>query len=90
MSPEEITDAEYQKGFNEGYLMAKHDPELAKDLSKIEKDNSRMQGLKHGIEQFEKEQTKDRLPGWMQRDRFSNLDKDKEKEKGKDDLDRDY
>ena len=71
---------DYLKGFNEGYLIAENLPTLAEKLNKVKGDSMQLLGLRHGIEQFDKEKTKD-LPAWLKKDRQTSLDKDSEKDK---------
>ncbi len=54
---EELTiDPQYLKGFNNGYLLAKHEPELAKQLANHPNEhNAYFKGLVSGKEQYEKE-----------------------------------
>ena len=64
---------DYVKGFNEGYILSKHMPELAdkmpKDLS-----GERGQGFMQGRQQFLSEKEKDKLP-FLKNDRLSGLNK---------------
>jgi hypothetical protein len=57
MEQEETTvDPQYLKGFNNGYLLARHEPELAAQLSATPNDHSGFfKGLVGGKEQYEKE-----------------------------------
>jgi len=80
MDQDEIVSPEYQKRFNDGYLIAKHMPELAAHIKDAAKELS--DGFKDGIEQFEKE-TKTPYPSWLSKDRLSSLDKDFEQDKEK-------
>src|SRR5579871_5100638 len=73
---------EYQKRFNDGYLIAKHMPELATTLRDAAKTLD--DGFRDGIEQFAIEQQKGNYPAWMKKDRLSGLDKEEEQDKGKD------
>lgn len=57
-----LNEKEYIKGFNEGYLISKDLPNLAIQLSKTETTDSRGQGLRDGIEQFDLEKSKSRIP----------------------------
>jgi hypothetical protein len=43
---------EYNKGFNEGYLLAQHMPELSEKLASIKSDSPRMQGMIDGRKEF--------------------------------------
>lgn len=65
MSEEEKISPDYQTGFNEGYTIAKYNPELSGQLSKISFESERLTGFQEGREQFIKEQVKDRLPTWI-------------------------
>ena len=84
MDQDEYISPEYQKRFNDGYLFAKHMPELAKQIKGGTKELE--DGFKDGIEQFEKED-KAPYPSWLRKDRLSSLDKDEDIEPDKD-LDR--
>lgn len=76
---------EYLKGFNYGYMIAQHIPDLAQQVSKTAAESDRFKGLKDGIEQYTIEQSKERIPEWLKKDRLSSLDKNKDtKEKDKD------
>ncbi len=77
---------DYIKGFNEGYLLAKHDPELLEKLPVDLGKSERGAGFKAGKEQYFLEKAKERQPAWMRKDRIANLDKTKGKDKG--DLDK--
>ena len=53
---EQKIDPHYLKGFNNGYLLAKHEPELAKQLSAHQNDhNPYFKGLVAGKGQYDKE-----------------------------------
>lgn len=65
MEENENIDPEYLKGFNDGYLIAQHEPELAEKLSKIEAVSPRIVGIQQGRDQFIKEQLKTKLPNWL-------------------------
>jgi len=69
---------EYQKGFNEGYLVAQHLPELSNSLAKIESTSPRIEGFHDGHQQLLLEQIRKQR---INRD-------DKNKEKGFDDFER--
>ncbi|GAB3514283.1 hypothetical protein [Emticicia fontis] len=58
-------DTDFLKGFNEGYLIAKHEPELSAELTKISSKSSRIVGFKKGQEQFVLEQKIEMLPEWL-------------------------
>lgn len=69
---------DYIKRVNDGYVLAKYMPELAAKLKQAAKD--REDGFATGIEQFQKENEKDRhlLPVWINKDRLSSLSKDED------------
>ena len=52
---DEKVDPDFLKGFNEGYLLAHHNPELAEKLAAINSELSRVVGLKAGREQYQAE-----------------------------------
>lgn len=58
---------DYAKGFNDGYLMTEHAPELARALSKVESNAPRMEGFRDGRREWVLEQTKTRVPEREQR-----------------------
>jgi hypothetical protein len=85
MEKEEKISQDYLTGFNEGYTIAKYNPELAGQLANVTQDNLRGTGFQQGHEQFLKEQTKERLPSWVKGDRSerNSVVPDKNIEKGK-------
>lgn len=56
---------DYQKGFNEGYIIAQHMPELSDELSKVKSDSPRMEGFRDGHEQFSLEKDHVHVPAWL-------------------------
>lgn len=59
---EETLNPQYQKGFNHGYLLAKHKPELMKQLEKSLTDkNEYTKGILHGRAEYRMEKMKTRL-----------------------------
>jgi hypothetical protein len=78
-------DPAYIKGFNEAYLMGKHEPELLAKLPLDLGNSERSKGFIAGKEQYTLEQKKDRQPVWLKKDRLNNLN---DKEIDKDDLDK--
>jgi hypothetical protein len=48
----------YKRGFNDGYLLAKHAPELSAQLAEIESTSPRIEGMKDGREEYIIEQNK--------------------------------
>jgi len=65
MKETEKIDPKQLKGFNDGYLLATHEPELAEKLAKIEAVSPWLIGMQQGREQFIKEQLKEKLPNWL-------------------------
>lgn len=59
---EQQNDKEYIKGFNEGYLISKNLPDLSNKLSKTDLSDSRGQGMRDGIEQFNLEKSFEKIP----------------------------
>ncbi|MGN8037832.1 hypothetical protein ACTJJ0_22260 [Chitinophaga sp. 22321] len=78
---------DYIKGFNEGYTLAKHMPDLSEKLPTSLGSSERGQGFKAGRDQYILELEKQR-PSWLRKDRLSDLDKDQNADRDKDDLDR--
>jgi hypothetical protein len=85
MQEEQSPSAEYLAGFNQGYLIQKHLPDLGEKLSKSLSNTERSEAFKDGQKQFmlEKEQSK---PKFLQKDRLANSKREpnKSKDKGKD------
>ncbi|GAA3913674.1 hypothetical protein GO495_17645 [Chitinophaga oryziterrae] len=79
---------DYIKGFNEGYILIKHMPELSDKLPASMGNSERGQGFQAGKNQYILEREK-QLPSWLKSDRLSSLDKeDQERGKDKNDLDK--
>lgn len=51
----------YIKGFNHGYYLIKHNPELLKSILQSKSDNEYFKGLNDGSKVIEKEKIKTRL-----------------------------
>lgn len=86
---EQTPHPDYIKGFNEGYTLAKHMPDLSEKLPQSLGDTERGHGFKAGRDQYILEREHQRLPSWLRSDRLSSLDKeDQEQEKDKGDLER--
>lgn len=81
-------DPDFLKGFNDGYIIAQYEPELAEKLSKIEAVSPRIVGMQQGREQFLKEQLKTKLPNWLKdnstHDKSKQLSKDQNRDIEKD------
>ncbi len=69
MEDDDKVEPEYVRGFNEGYMIARHKPELAEKLANIDSDFIRLAGFKAGQDQYQKEQVRERLPSWLKGDR---------------------
>lgn len=78
----ELNEKEYIRGFNEGYIISKDLPDLAIQLSKTETTDSRGQGLRDGIEQFNLEKSTSRIPESFKAKR--SIEKDKTDNRQKD------
>jgi len=77
----------YQKGFNEGYVIAKHMPEMnIKPITGLQ-GNIRGEGFQDGQKQFAIEKNREALPGWLRDDRPQKESPDIDK--SRDDIDRD-
>ncbi len=77
-------DPEFVTGYNQGYTIAQHLPDLAEKLSKAVNDTPHGQGFKSGREQYQKEAKDSRRPSWLKQDRFTDMDKDDAKDMGRD------
>ena len=90
MDDQDKVEPDYVKGFNEGYTIAKHMPELAERLASIDSDFVRLAGFKAGREQQQAEMARERLPAWLKGDRSQKGDinpskgKDRDREPDKD------
>ncbi len=71
----------YTEGFNNGYLIAKHEPELSKKLTSgnTNEGNDYFDGLISGKQEYEMEKVKGRLKGISRNITPSKEDKSKEK-----------
>jgi len=65
MEDENRVDPDYIKGFNEGYVFAKHLPELSEQLSKTALQSSRNMGFLDGRKEYQSEKLKDKFPSWL-------------------------
>jgi hypothetical protein len=93
MENEERPTPAYLKGFNEGYALTQHMPELADQISKsLGKvlDSERGTGFNDGRKQSYMDKTKSLYPAYLRQDRDIDLDLDKDVEKDRDlgDLDK--
>ncbi len=82
--PDQLTpDSNYQKGFNEGYIITKHLPELSDGLAQVKTETPRIEGFKDGRKQYVLEQTKEHRPSWMKFDRNEVQGKEQSRERNK-------
>lgn len=58
---EEITEEKYIKGFNHGYILKEHKPELIENILSTTTKNEYLQGMQDGKDTFEQKRTKSRL-----------------------------
>lgn len=56
---------DYTRGFNEGYVIAEHLPDMAKSLSKIESASPRMEGFRDGLRQYAVEHLHGFRSAWL-------------------------
>ena len=84
MEDDDKVEPDYLKGFNEGYTIAQHQPELAEKLANINSDFIRLVGFKDGRKQYQAEQLKERLPSWIKGDRPAREQNPQTKTRGRD------
>lgn len=79
---------DYIKGFNEGYLISRHNPGLAEKLSSIEAASERLNGFKDGRLEYMRDMEREREhePAWVKRG-INSFD-DPERDVIRDDIDR--
>ena len=65
---------EYQQGFNEGYLIAQHLPDLSNELTRIKSISPRILGIQNGQEQHLLEQIQNNRNQLNDRSRQRDLD----------------
>lgn len=76
----DVPDPDFAKGFNDGYLMARHEPELAQKIGPSLGDTKYGSGFNAGREYLELEKKTDKLPGWLKQNPKVSPDKDQDKE----------
>ncbi len=86
MEENETVHPDYQKGFNEGYAIAKIASEIATTLRNVEAKGERIEGIKAGIYEFFLEKEKQMLPDWLKNERpkLSIKDRTSKDSKGRD------
>ncbi len=90
MPEDQTSELNYKKGFNEGYIITKHLPELSDQLSQIKNETPRIDGFKDGRNEYFQEKAKERMNSFLKTDISKENDRTIEpKEKNnKDDLDK--
>lgn len=73
----------YKQGFNEGYIIAKHLPDLSDTLATVASTTPRIEGFQDGRKQFVLEQVRDRRREWT-KDTGKTARNDKPKDKDRD------
>lgn len=84
MEEDNFVEADYVRGFNEGYMLAKYASELAEQLAKVTGIGSRLEGAKDASEVYLSEQFEEHLPDWLKDDPFNQPEVLPQKEKDKD------
>lgn len=69
---EEPIHPSYQQGFNEGYLVTQHWPEISESIAKVPNVTQRLDGFRDGRRHYVLELTKANRPKWMQRNPNAN------------------
>jgi hypothetical protein len=73
---------EFEKGFNDGYMLALYRPDTADRLAEIEKDTPRLNGIRAGRDQCNYDQSRYERNSYAQdKTQHKTLDKDKEPER---------
>ncbi len=87
----DIVSPEYQRGFNEGYILATYEPEIGNAVSLAEGMTERLSGMKDGIEEANLEKEKEKWPTlpWMNKNKIVDKDPTKDIEKDKGDFEKD-
>lgn len=73
-----MEEQEYIQRFNQGYLLAMHEPKLFEQITKGNKDNDAIKAMKEGAKEFEKEKVRERLQEIKE---MNSKNKDKQKDK---------
>lgn len=72
MEDYETPDLEFVKGFNEGYMLAQHAPELAAQLRELPFEGARSDGFRAGQQEVqlerERQQERAKAPDWLRAD----------------------
>ncbi len=70
----------YLKGFNHAYVLAKHKPELLKQLLEIATENEYLQGMHDGKNTYEQERLKNKTHARLQELNQQSAKKDRERD----------
>lgn len=81
---EDQTNPDYQQGFNDGYLITRHEPDLADKLKNLPDTTPRMEGFQAGRKQLLRDKFKERLPEWVKDDPERDVDQSIEPDKDMD------
>lgn len=81
MNAENKYQTQYQKGFNEGYLIAKHLPKLSEQLGAITNETPRIEGFRDGRKQYAIEKAREHRPAWLKGEAHKAQDKQQDKSK---------
>lgn len=85
MAEQETPHPDYVTGFNEGYTISRHMPELANQLKEAVGNTERGTGFRTGREQWLQEDKEQRRPNWLGKNRLTDLDMDADKDIDKED-----
>jgi hypothetical protein len=81
---EQQPNPDYRKNYNDGYIIARHEPELADKLKNLPDKTPRLEGFQVGRKQFLREKFRERLPEWVRDDPEKDLDQSIEPDRDKD------
>lgn len=79
-----MNEEDYQKSFNDGYILQQFEPQLAEHLASAKGSGDKINAFKEGREQFinetnkerKAEKSRDHLPDFLKLDRFEEKDID--------------
>lgn len=76
-----MSDTLYIRGFNEGYVITEHLPDLAQGISKIESPSPYFEGFRDGREELVREQVRALRREFLKADPGRDLDRGREADK---------